>query len=271
MFMALHLLRRRSRVREVRLFRTPKGTLSGYFDNDVDLVDALAPWNGLASIYSTLNELVPDVLARACNRLREFAPFATTRDDVRRRLWFPLDVDAVRSRGIPSTDAEMARALARRDEVIAYLCTDGHFPAPLRTLSGNAGWGLWPVDLPNSNEITALCRAALVVLDERFSDQSAKVDPAVAEPAQLMKLPGTLSVTGDEIPGRPYRPVGFQPPIPLHLLEDPDLVTIEHLKWLAGRGVPSKQTYSFPAPAGAIDLVDLFKAKGLYLRELPHA
>lgn len=186
-FMVLDVLHRHGVV-EVRIPHTPKGTVAGYFDNHPDLIRAVAPWNGRASIFITLNELVPDVLARARNRLKDFVSVTTAAEDVRRRLWFGVDVDAVRPRGISSTDAEMAHALTRRDEVIAYLSDHGKFPTPLRTLSGNAGWSLWAVDLANSAEITALYQAALAVLDERFSDQHAKVDPAVAQPGQLVKL-----------------------------------------------------------------------------------
>jgi hypothetical protein len=270
-FMVLDLLHRHGVV-EVRIPRTPNGTLSGYFDDRPDLIRAVAPWNGRASIYITLNELVPDVLARARNRLQGFATVTTAAEDVRRRRWFAVDVDAVRLRGIPSTDAEMARALARRDEVIAYLSDHGHFPAPLRTLSGNAGWGLWSVDLANSAEITALYQAALAVLDERFSDQNAKVDPAVAQPAQLTKLPMTIAVTGDEIPGRPHRRVQIQYPVPEHLLDptQANLVTLDHLRWLAAQGSP-RRTYSFPLASKGLDPLTVFRARGLYLRELPDA
>ena len=271
-FMVLDLLYRRRNVVEVRIPRTPKGTLSGYFDNHSDLVGAVAPWNGRASIYITINELVPDVLARARNRLQEFATVTTAAEDVRRRRWFAIDVDAVRPRGIPSTDAEMARALARRDEVIAYLSDRGRYPAPLRTMSGNAGWGLWPVDLANSDELTALYRAALTALDQRFSDSTAKVDPAVAEPAQIMKLPMTIAVTGDEIPGRPHRRVEIQFPVPEYLLDpsQADLLTLDQLRWLAAQGSP-RRTYSLPPISLGADLLTLFKTKGLYLRELPYA
>ena len=242
-----------------------------YFDNHADLVRAIAPWNGRTPIYLSINELVPDVLARARNRLKEFATVTTAGEDVRRRRWLALDVDAVRPRGIPSTDAEMARALARRDEVIAYLSDRGKFPAPLRTMSGNGGWGLWSVDLANSDEITALYRAALAVLDQQFSDQDAKVDPAVAGPGQLMKLPMTIAVTGDEIPGRPHRRVEIQPPIPLHLIEPgaAKLASLEPLRWLASQHTPAKRTYSLPPASHATDVVELFKAMDFYIRELP--
>jgi len=269
--MALDLLHPRRDVIEARIPRTPKGTVSGYFDNYADLLRAIAPWNGRASIYLTINELVPDVLARARNRLKEFATVTTAGEDVRRRRWLAVDVDAVRPRGIPSTKAEMARALARRDEVIAYLSDRGQYPAPLRTMSGNGGWSLWAVKLDNSVEVTALYQAALAVLDQRFSDNTARVDPTVVQPAQLIKVPMTIAVTGDPISERPHRRVEIQSPIPLHLVEpDTDeLVSLEQLRWLASQRTPPKHTYSLPPASHATDVVELFKAMDFYIRELP--
>jgi hypothetical protein len=270
-FMALDVLHRHGVV-EVRIPQTPRGTISGYFDNHPDLIRAVAPWNGRSSIFITLNDLVPAVLARARNRLKDFVSVTTGAEDVRRRFWFGVDVDAVRPRGIPSTDAEMTHALTRRDEVVAYLSDHGKFPPPLRTMSGNAGWALWAVDLANSAEITALYQVALAVLDERFSDQHAKVDPAVAQPAQLVKLPMTIAVTGDEIPGRPHRRAQIQCPVPEHLLDpsQADLVTLDQLRWLAAQG-SRRRTYSLPLASKGLDPLTVFKARGLYLRELPDA
>jgi hypothetical protein len=134
-------------------------------------------------------------------------------------------------------------------------------------LSGNGGWALWPVDLPNTEEVSTLYRAALKALDQRFSDGAAKVDPAVHSAAQLMKLCTTVAVTGDTIPGRPRRRVITQG-IPLHLLEGPRLVVMEQLQWLAGQVRLTNPSYSLPPSPGTPNLVDLFKTKGLYRRRL---
>jgi len=267
---SVRLLHEPGNVVEVRVPHTPRGTVSGYFDNPYLLARAVAAWNGKASIYITLNLLKPEVLARAHNRLVHWARFATDSEDVVARLWWGIDLDAVRPRGIPASDEELAAACRRRDELVAYLVGAG-FPEALRTMSGNGGWAVWRVDLPNTDETTKLYQTTVKALGQRFTDASVVVDPAVYQPAQLVKLPGTIAVKGDAIPGRPHRRATIQAPIPHHLVEEPHLVTIDQLRWLAGQVGAQATTYSFPTRSGTIDLVAVFKAKNLYRRELPDA
>ncbi len=253
---------------EIRSFKTRRGTLSGYFDNTFDLTHAIERWNGQASIYMTINQLKSALLARARNHLIAYASMTTSAEDVLRRTWFPVDYDPARPRGIPATDAEVAAALQRRDAVIAYL-RDAGWPEPLGLLSGNGTWTLFRVDLPNTEEVSRLFQQALGALSARFSDKIVTIDRAVYQPAQLIKLCGTIAVTGDEIPGRPHRRVEIQPPIPLHLI-DPgtaELVSLEQLRWLAGQKTSSR-SYSLPSRARGVDLGDLFRRQDLYLRPL---
>ncbi len=264
---AVSLLHPRGGIFECRMFGSSKGTICGYFDNFFDLGRALEPWHGRVSIYASINALKPELLARARNRLVAFARVATSAEDVIARQWFPMDVDSVRPRGIPADEHELQAALGRRDEVVRYLSEAGGFPPPLGIMSGNGGWALWRVNLPNTKHVSILYRAALKALDQRFSDGAAKVDPAVHSAAQLMKLCTTVAVTGDTIPGRPRRRVITQG-IPLHLLDGPQLVVMEQLQWLAGQIRMTNPTYSLPPSFGAPNLVDLFKTKGLYRRPL---
>jgi len=60
-------------VVEVRILKTPKGTVSGYFDSLDALVKAVGSWDSKANIYVTANPVTPELLARARDRLREFA------------------------------------------------------------------------------------------------------------------------------------------------------------------------------------------------------
>jgi hypothetical protein len=257
-------------IAEVRIPKTERGTLSGYFDHPIKLIHAIAAWNGKHSIYVTLNRVNHEIRARAWNRLAPFSSTTSTGDDVVRRLWFGVDVDPRRPRGIPATDAECLAALSRRDELVQFLESDGGFPLPLRTMSGNGGWALWRVDLPNSPENTALFRQTLRALSARFTDNAISIDTSVFQPAQLIKLCGTVAVTGDAIPTRPHRYATISSPIPLHLLERPSLATVDHLRWLVDQSLLSNPTYSLPRTAltQPINMLELFKAKGLYRRAL---
>jgi hypothetical protein len=258
-------------IYECRMVGTSQGVVSGLFDNFSDLALAIEPWHGQTSIYITLNRLKAELLARGRNRLVRFARVTTADEDVVARQWFAVDVDSIRPRGIPATEDELAAALARRDKIVHYLAETLGFPVPLRIMSGNGGWALWRVDLPNTEEVSILYQHALKALDQRFSDGAAKADPAVHSAAQLVKLFTTMAVTGDVIPGRPHRRVITQG-IPLDLLENPQLVTWDQLRSLASLArSTSRPTYSLPRGGETPNLVELFKARGLYLRELPDA
>ncbi len=265
---ALSLLHPRGGVFECRMFCTPKGTVSGYFDNFYDLACSLEPWHGKTSIYITINCLKTELLARGRNRLVPFARVTTAAEDVVARQWFGIDVDSVRPRGVPATEEELDAALARRHAIVHYLAETTGFPPPLPIMSGNGGWALWRVDLPNTEEVSRLYQQALKALDQRFSDGTAKADPAVHSAAQLMKLCTTIAVTGDAIPERPHRRVVTQG-IPPHLIEAPQLVTSDQVRWLASQAQSRNVTYSFPTASEDLNLVDLFKARNLYRRLLP--
>jgi hypothetical protein len=267
---AVSLLHPQGGLYECRMVGTSKGTVSGYFDNVSDLACAIEPWHGKTSIYITINCLKTELLARGRNRLVPFARVTTAAEDVVARQWFGIDVDSVRPRGVPATEHELDAALARRDAIVHYLVENNGFSPPLPIISGNGGWALWRVDLPNTEEVGRLYQQALKALDQRFSDGAAKADPAVHSAAQLMKLCTTIAVTGDAIPGRPHRRVITQG-IPLHLIENPQMVTLDQLRSLASRARSTSPTYSLPAGAEAPNLGELFKARGLYLRELPDA
>src|SRR5438045_2160135 len=96
----LKQLHRHGTVVEVRILNTHRGTVSGYFDDLEMLARAIAPWDGKASIYATVNPVNPDLLKRAPNRVIHFAKTTTKDAEVLRRFWFLLDVDAVVPRGV---------------------------------------------------------------------------------------------------------------------------------------------------------------------------
>jgi hypothetical protein len=269
----LHILHPHGGPVEVRIFHTPRhGTLSGYYTEPLVLARDIQPWIEISSIYVTLNQLGPAVLGRAHNRLQEWARFTTADEDILRRQWFPLDFDPSRPRGVAATDTEAEAAALRRDETIDFLAARG-FPEPLRVMSGNGAWALWRVDLPNTADSTKLVRTAMRAISARFTDNTVTVDPGVFHAAQLMKLCGTVAVTGDAMPDRPHRRVRFDPPLPLQLLssEALQLVMAEQLQVIASQLGPA-QAANRPQPTSeGINVLKLLTEKGLYLRPLGDA
>jgi hypothetical protein len=214
------LLARHGGVVEVRIPNTSFGTVSGYFDDLDALARSVRPWDGRGNVFVTLNPVDRKLLARATNHVEGSVRTATRDADIVRRVWFPIDCDSVRPKGISATDAELAAALARRDEIVAFLRGLG-FPEPFRAMSGNGGHAGYAVDLPNDEPTRKLFESSFKALGSRFSDEVVAVDESVFNASRVFKLYGTLAVKGDATPERPHRraaiesaPLVFEPVAP---------------------------------------------------------
>jgi hypothetical protein len=205
---ALHALFTPDDVIELRAF--PKGrkrTDAGYFDGQhwPQLAEHAARLSASgAAVYVTLNPVDPQLLSRYSNRIEGFAQATTTDKQVTRRRWLLVDIDPVRPSGTSATDAQLAAAKAKARAVYGYLNGMG-WPAPLVAESGNGMHLLYAIDLPNDDEATALVKAVLIALGERFDDAQTKVDRAVFNAARICKLYGTLANKGDDTPMAPWR------------------------------------------------------------------
>lgn len=192
-------------VYELRIPKTRRGTVSGYYDDFDKLAEDAAKWSGQApGVYVTLNPVNPALLARSSNRLTEYAQHTTNDGDIVKRLWVPIDLDAVRPAGISSTDEEHDAAL-RRAQLIAAWLTERGWPAPIEGDSGNGAHLLYGVDLPNGNAARALIEGCLKALALWFDDDRVKVDCTTFNAARIWKLYGTLAAKGDNLPERPHR------------------------------------------------------------------
>jgi len=202
----LGLLWRPGEVREVRIPKHDRygNTASGYFDDLEKLAAAVSRWDGRANIYLTLNPVNPALLARAANRIVEKAEKTTADADVVARRWFLLDIDAERPSGISSTDAELEAAREVLEAVTSYLNERG-WPAPIKVLSGNGYYALYPIALPNDAASAELVNAVLTALSAKFDTKRAHVDTTVANAARIAGLVSTLKVKGDSTEDRPHR------------------------------------------------------------------
>jgi len=192
-------------VIELRIPKTSRKTVSGYFNDPVKLAEAVMQWNGKApGIYLTINPVKPDLLARSANHLREYAEQTTSDNDILKRQWLPLDFDPVRSAGISSTREEHEAALGRAKEVRA--CRHGlGWPEIIFADSGNGAHLLYRIDLPNTPENTSLIQRCLIALALQFDDGIVSVDLTTYNPARIWKLYGTMACKGDSTAERPHR------------------------------------------------------------------
>jgi hypothetical protein len=194
-------------VIELRAPKTRKKVQSGYFSDFDKLVQAAASFSGQCpGVYVTLNELKPELLARSVNRVTPFCEVTTSDDDVVRRRYVSIDVDATRPPNISSTDAQHEAALRKAQECTEYLITLG-FPRDSIIIgdSGNGGHILPRVDLPNTPESTTLIQQCLKALAHKFNDDVVNIDLTTYNASRIWKVYGTLACKGDSTLERPHR------------------------------------------------------------------
>lgn len=141
----LSMLKQDGEVTELRILKTAKGTVSGYFNNYQELADVAAEYDGqVPAIYFTLNPVKPDLLSRAANRIVHRAKHTTSDADIECRRWLPIDFDPVRPAGISSTDEEHNAAHTMAKQVQTFLKDKG-WGEPVFADSGNGAHLLYPL------------------------------------------------------------------------------------------------------------------------------
>ena len=203
---ALGLLHAPGEVFEIRAFGGRlKRALFGYFDDRAEAVRAALDCvrRGAEGVYVTLNPVNRTLLARANNKVIDAKSKASTADeDITRRRWLFIDLDAVRPSGISSTDAEHQAALNKARKIAAWL-SGCNFPAAVLADSGNGAHLLYQVDLAADDN--GLVKRFLTVLNMLFGGDGVKVDTSTFNPARIVKLYGTPARKGDSMPDRPHR------------------------------------------------------------------
>ncbi len=252
---ALDTLHPAGAVVELRMPKTTKRTVSGYYDDWAALAHDAATWDTQApGIYVTLNPINPALLARSRNRAIPYCDTTTADSDVTARRWLPIDCDSLRPAGIPSTDAEHEAALTRAVAIQAALTARG-WPDPILADSGNGAHLLYRVELPaDDGGLVARCLEALAF---GWDDGAVTIDRSVHNPARIWKLYGTVARKGDGTTERPQRLARL-----IEVPEAPVPVPRVLLDALAAE-VPPASPPAASASRGAFDLPTWIGAHGL--------
>lgn len=177
---------------------------SGYFDYEhiPDAADAIGKLRSYRGAYATVNPLNPDLLARACNRIRSITKEPTTADsDIAERRWLLVDCDPKRATGISSSDSEHDAALSMACKIRNGLAASG-WPTPILQDSGNGMQMMYRINLPAvDNELVKRCIAGIATA----GDNAVDIDTTVHNPARIWRIPGTMNCKGDSVPSRPHR------------------------------------------------------------------
>lgn len=273
---ALTLLHEAGEVFELRILRLEGGgpkklNRSGFFnDFDAAVREAARYTPSAEGVYTTLNPVGPELLARSPNHTRSSKVDGSAKDsDVLRRRWLVIDLDPERPKHVSATAAERTAAERRSDEVGNFLASFG-FPDPVLADSGNGRHLLYRVDLPADDG--GLLQRFLSSLDGRFSDSLVKVDTVVYNPSRICKLYGTIARKGvhhDERPHRLARIISVPPearPVPEDLIR---AVADESRKDVP---VPRRTTQASrvgigqPLPPSGFDIQDWIQQHGLSTR-----
>ena len=183
----------------------PPFTVAGWFDHDHldELAKAAMEWTGKAEgCYVTINPVSPALLARAANRIIKRPKNTTTDADIVRRVGLVFDADPVRPAGISATEEEKALARELIDRLVSDLTAQG-WPAPILADSGNGFHARYKIDLAADDG--GLVERVLKAAAALFSDDRVKIDASLSNPSRIIKLYGTMSRKGDDIPARPHR------------------------------------------------------------------
>jgi P4 family phage/plasmid primase-like protien len=184
-----------------------KQTDSGYFDDytkAAKLCQQYVKDNRTRGVYFVINEVQPELLARAANRFEARATITTSDSGITSRRWLYVDCDPVRPSGISSTNEQVQQSLKRAADITEWMREKG-LCEPISAFSGNGSHLLSPVCLPNDQETTSLISDVLVTLHEKFSDNAVSIDTSVSNAARICRLYGTIARKGDSTPDRPHR------------------------------------------------------------------
>lgn len=223
----LETLRRAKEILEIRLLRTNKGTISGYFDDYKLAVESIEQYFGKHDIYFTLNPPKEDLLARCKNRLQNYAKKTTSDGDIERIKYILVDLDPVRASGISATDEEKKSAYDLI-KIIRKELTGKGFAEPIVADSGNGYHLLLPTDLENTKENVLAIKDFLAALDFRHSTDKVHVDLTTFNPSRIVKFYGTKACKGDDTEDRPHRHSKF-----IKVPKELGLVTLNQIQDMA--------------------------------------
>ena len=208
---ALALIHTPGEVFELRALNVPgsgsyRYTASGYFDDLDAAARAIAKYakKGAAGIYHTINPVLPDLLARANNRMVDRPAHTTTDDEIVTRKWLYLDVDADRPAGIAATDQELQAAFSLAADCDDLLRARG-WSHPVIVESGNGCARLYRIDPPHAPEVTATIRQVYAALAAKLGHDGAHLDVSVHNAARISRVGGTPNRKGDATADRPHR------------------------------------------------------------------
>jgi hypothetical protein len=244
-----HLLLLDLPLHELRCIRLGDGGIQrGWFSDRHDLAEVAAGLSketkssdAFGGVYVTVNELDPF--------LKEFvgqemgSGTATKAEHVLRLRNLVADIDPNKPDGLkaPANDAEHNAVLEALQKVKA-IHFEHSLPEPALIDSGNGGYPISKIDLPNDEESESLVQRYFAALAKLIDNDACHVDQGVFDAGRIFRLAGTINRKGEETAERPYRST--------HVISEPEkLVVIAKEQLLAFTNKILGSDWVAPAPA----------------------
>lgn len=179
-------------------------TYSAYFTDIEEAIKQLPKYDN-SQIYFTVNK-VND----ACASRKQFNNFmlvqgtATSKNDITRRLFIPIDIDVERPSGICSTNEEKEYAHQKALTVFRFL-KENNFAEPVICDSSSGYHIYYPVDMEADQQSESEIKKFFGILSNFFTDERVKIDRQVGDANRIMRLSGTWSRKGRNTTERPHR------------------------------------------------------------------
>jgi len=192
------------------LYKTKdRGTVGGFFNDPEKFAVAAFEQSALAdapAVFMSLQVLAPGAEG---NKLTEHAAAGFRQEHVEFYAWLLIDCDPVRDDGNrhqSTTETEKARAFQLSTKIRVWL-NERRYENGLCD-SGNGYHVYVPVDVARSAGAESI-PAILLALKARFETPEVEIDASVGDPAQVIKVYGTVSRKGPDTPDRPHRLAKF--------------------------------------------------------------
>ena len=179
-------------------------TYSAYFTDIEEAIKQLPKYDN-SQIYFTVNK-VNDACAsrKQCNNFMLVQGTATSKNDITRRLFIPIDIDVERPSGICSTNEEKEYAHQKALTVFRFL-KENNFSEPVICDSSSGYHIYYPVDMEADQQSESDVKKFFGILSNFFTDERVKIDRQVGDANRIMRLSGTWSRKGRNTPERPHR------------------------------------------------------------------
>lgn len=263
----LKYLIRETRVVELRHPEENGRWSSGLFDDVGALMVTINSFRGRGNLYTTINRVGASVRATNCMGSR-----AVRDGDIQTHTFLPFDFDPTRPKNCPSTDEELAAAVALRNRTASVLAGVG-WPEAAVAMSGNGTHLLYRSNLPADGATAEMLAWLYRGMRADFSTDAVTFDPTVRNPSRILRLYGSLNCKGEATDQRPHRMSSIALPARWTVVSPKvvERLADAYARRSTSAAKPMRMQPSSGVPLGwgnysTLNVVAWFRAHGLYRR-----